>query len=195
MALSPSDRNYLIVVSVVIILIILVGSGVIYILAQRQQNQVAEKATPIEPSTPTTASTPKTIATLSPTTLPITSPTTSPTFSPTASLSPSPSATVSPSASPIATKTVEVSMQANGFSPNSITINQNDTVCFVNKDDVAHWPASAEHPTHTVYPEFDPKKAVQPDDSYCFTFGRIGNWKYHDHPKPAVAGTVIVNAR
>ena len=50
-------------------------------------------------------------------------------------------------------QTYTVEMTSTGFSPNSISIKAGDTVTFVNKDTTQHWPASAMHPTHSIYPE------------------------------------------
>jgi hypothetical protein len=85
-------------------------------------------------------------------------------------------------------------MQKNSFSPQTITINQGDTVLFENVDSQDRWPASNIHPTHEIYPEFDPKKPVPANTSWQFTFDKAGTWKYHDHLEPTLSGTVIVKA-
>ncbi|MBI2145600.1 hypothetical protein HYU18_04750 [Candidatus Woesearchaeota archaeon] len=99
-------------------------------------------------------------------------------------------------------KTVEI--LALGFSPAAVKINAGDTVTWINKDSVAHWPASAQHPTHTVYPEaggcigsrFDACRGLAEGESFSFTFNREGEWKYHDHVNCCTDsrffGTVIV---
>jgi len=79
-----------------------------------------------------------------------------------------------------------------GFEPRSVEIYAGDTVVFENVGGEAHWPASDDHPTHEEYPEFDPKKPVQPDTEWSFTFDRPGKWKYHDHMNPYLTGEVVV---
>ena len=84
-----------------------------------------------------------------------------------------------------------VEMTADGFSPQEITIDENSSVIFLNKDKEAHWPASNPHPVHSIYSEFDPKKPIQPGESWPFK-PRAGTWKYHDHLNPLARGVVVV---
>jgi len=99
---------------------------------------------------------------------------------------------------PTTGNTVEIT--SSGFSPNTLTINAGVTVIFVNKDSRSHWPASAVHPTHTVYPEtggcigskFDACKGLTQGETFSFTFNQKGTWKYHDHLNPGLTGTIIV---
>lgn len=97
---------------------------------------------------------------------------------------------------PVATNKVEIT--ANGFSPSAIKVKAGDTVTWTNKDSAPHWPATAAHPTHTVYPGsdiakcgtaaqseiFDACKGLAPGESFSFKFDQAGTWKYHDHLKP-----------
>ncbi len=98
--------------------------------------------------------------------------------------------------------TIEIT--ASGFSPGPLTIKVGETVTFTNKDAVQHWPASAAHPTHVVYPEpggcigskFDACKGLAEGESFEFAFNEKGSWKYHDHlnccSDPAFFGTIVV---
>lgn len=85
-----------------------------------------------------------------------------------------------------------VKMEADGFSPQTLTVQAGDTVTFENTSDDDHWPASNVHPTHELYPGFDAQNAVLPGDSYSFTFERAGRWGYHDHLNPDLQGTIVV---
>ena len=99
-------------------------------------------------------------------------------------------------ATPVATNKVEIT--ANGFSPSAIKVKAGDTVTWTNNDSAPHWPATAAHPTHTVYPGsdinkcgtaaqsgiFDACKGLAQGESYSFKFDQVGTWKYHDHVKP-----------
>ena len=94
---------------------------------------------------------------------------------------------------PAATNKVEIT--ANGFSPSAIKVRVGDTVTWTNEDSASHWPASAAHPTHKVYPGsditkcgtaeqpsiFDACKGLAQGESYSFKFEQRGDWKYHDH--------------
>lgn len=79
-----------------------------------------------------------------------------------------------------------------GFSPVSVTVKQGETVTFENKSSNSFWPASNDHPSHLIYPEFDPKKKIPAGESYTFTFDKIGTWGYHNHIKASQKGTIIV---
>lgn len=79
-----------------------------------------------------------------------------------------------------------------GFDPQSVEVGAGETVVFENLGQEAHWPASDDHPTHTVYPEFDPLKPVEPGTEWSFTFDKPGTWKYHDHQGPSLKGEVVV---
>ena len=106
---------------------------------------------------------------------------------------PAPSDTSTPS-----TKIVQITSY--GFDPETVTIKAGDTVTFVNKDSIVHWPASAVHSTHGRYPEkggcigskFDACKGLAAGASYSFTFNIKGTWIYHDHLSPLLTGTVVV---
>ncbi|MEK7561229.1 MAG: hypothetical protein AAB539_04745 [Patescibacteria group bacterium] len=68
-----------------------------------------------------------------------------------------------------------------GFYPAVLVIRPGDIVHFTTETGNSFWPASDMHPTHAVYPEFDPKKPIAPDAEWSFRFDRIGRWEYHDH--------------
>ena len=100
-----------------------------------------------------------------------------------------------------------VEMSEDGFSPKTLEINVEDTIKFVNVGNTGHWPASAMHPTHTVYPGSDIKKCgtdeeshifdacknILPGESWSFTFNEKGNWGYHDHSNVRLFGKITVN--
>lgn len=100
--------------------------------------------------------------------------------------------------------TVEIS--SSGFSPKTMTIAKGDTVTFVSMGGGSHWPASAIHPTHTVYPGssinkcntderseiFDACEGLSEGESFSFTFNEVGTWNYHDHLNPSNFGSITV---
>ena len=98
------------------------------------------------------------------------------------------------------TKTV-VEITSTGFSPLTAKVKVGEKVAFVNKDSSrTHWPASAVHPTHAVYPEsggcigskFDACEGLAFNAEWTFTFNEKGSWNYHDHLNPSLTGTVVV---
>ena len=88
------------------------------------------------------------------------------------------------------TKVIE--MTPEGFVPQEATIDVNSSVIFVNKDKEARWPASNTHPTHELYPQFDPKHGIKPEESWAFKPTKTGVWKFHDHLFPHYRGVLTV---
>jgi hypothetical protein len=54
------------------------------------------------------------------------------------------------------------------------------------------WPASDLHPTHGIYPEFDPQDGIPADEKWTFQFLKSGSFKYHDHLNPFFRGIIFV---
>jgi plastocyanin len=93
-----------------------------------------------------------------------------------------------------------------GYSPSTLRVKIGETVTFKNESSKSMWPASAFHPTHTVYsgtsldehcPDtagtaFDACKGFLPGSSWSFKFTKAGTWKYHDHLNPGATGTIVV---
>ncbi|MDP3697997.1 MAG: hypothetical protein Q8R47_00265 [Nanoarchaeota archaeon] len=98
----------------------------------------------------------------------------------------------------------QIAITADGFSPKTITVKAGDMITFFNEDSNQHWPASAMHPTHTLYPGsdikkcgsgeqiFDACKGLEQGESFSFTFNEKGSWKYHDHLGISSTGTIVV---
>ena len=87
---------------------------------------------------------------------------------------------------------VSVTITDNGFEPETIQIEKGTEVIFKNIDNQPHWPASDLHPTHGIYPEFDPTQPIEPGKEWSFVFNKIGVWRYHDHLYPRNKGTITV---
>lgn len=99
-----------------------------------------------------------------------------------------------------------ITFAGDAFSPNELTIKKGDTVDWVNSGDRAIWPASAIHPTHSVYPGsgiekcgtalqrtlFDACTEVLTGGTWSFQFSEIGEWRYHDHLRSSVFGKITV---
>lgn len=100
-----------------------------------------------------------------------------------------PTETTGTTAPPLKAPTT-IKMTAAGFEPANVTIKKGDTVVFLNNDSKPHWPASAQHPTHTALPGFDSLKAVAAGASYSYTFTKAGTWGYHDHLNASFFGKV-----
>lgn len=89
-----------------------------------------------------------------------------------------------------------------GFVPATVTINQGETVRFVNNSSSGVWVGGDNHPTHSIYPEvsesdclgtsFDTCRTLQAGEFWEFTFTHKGEWGYHNHVRARDTGTVIV---
>ena len=79
-----------------------------------------------------------------------------------------------------------------GYEPSEVTIKKGDIILWTNESSEYHWPASDLHPTHGIYPEFDPRKPIAPGDEWSFKFDQTGEWKFHDHLRANKIGTVTV---
>lgn len=85
-----------------------------------------------------------------------------------------------------------IELREEGFFPASLTIQKGDSVTFQTALGKPFWPASDLHPTHEIYPEFDPREPVQPGSSWTFRFDKAGEWKMHDHLFPYYRAKIIV---
>lgn len=85
-----------------------------------------------------------------------------------------------------------VTRTAEGFVPKTSFIHKGDTVRFVSTAGAEFWPASDAHPSHNLYPAFDPGRALESSESWSFTFDRAGVWNFHDHLLAEVRGSILV---
>lgn len=79
-----------------------------------------------------------------------------------------------------------------GYEPKEVTIKKGDIVLFTNESSEYHWPASDLHPTHGIYPEFDPLMPIASGEEWKFKFEQGGVWKYHDHIRANKVGSITV---
>ncbi len=106
----------------------------------------------------------------------------------------------------VAGSQVQITYTDQGYSPAVVNIKKGDTVVWKNESTKDMWPASALHPTHTVYPGsgiqkcntaeqpniFDACAPISPGSVWSFEFNEVGSWKFHDHLFPTRFGTVNV---
>ena len=99
-----------------------------------------------------------------------------------------------------------VTLTSTGFEPSTITIDQGETVKWVNEGSRPMWIGSDRHPTHTNYEgrtvsehceNGEPVSSSVFDqcsrgESFSFTFEKTGEWGYHNHLASAQTGTVVV---
>ncbi|MBY0111046.1 hypothetical protein K2Y00_03555 [Patescibacteria group bacterium] len=83
-------------------------------------------------------------------------------------------------------------LREDGWHPESLVVEPDTTVIFVNKTSHSFWPASNSHPQHERYPEFDAGRPMAPGESWSFTFTRPGKWVFHDHLRSSYVGSIAV---
>ncbi|MBL4644795.1 MAG: hypothetical protein JKX80_02930 [Candidatus Pacebacteria bacterium] len=81
-----------------------------------------------------------------------------------------------------------------GYTPSEISISAGDKIIFSTSPEYGklHWPASNIHPTHSIYSEFDSKVPIEAEKTWSFVFGRVGEWRFHDHLAPFHTGVITV---
>ena len=87
---------------------------------------------------------------------------------------------------------ISIVLTEEGFKPRYVRVRKGTEVVFSTSREVPFWPASSHHPWHTLYPEFDPKRSVAPNETWAFTFERIGEWGFHDHTHSYYTGMIYV---
>jgi plastocyanin len=87
-------------------------------------------------------------------------------------------------AAPASSATATVSIKRTGFSPASVTINQNDAVTWTNNDTINHQVVA--NGGQFASPILGPGK------SWTRTFRNGGTFRYHDSLHPTLKGTVVV---
>lgn len=98
-----------------------------------------------------------------------------------------------------------VYLTASGFQPSELTIEQGETVTWINNASSPMWVGSDRHPTHTQYEGTTLREHCQNGDQtgaafdqcstgdrFSFTFEKTGEWGYHNHENAGQTGTVIV---
>lgn len=86
----------------------------------------------------------------------------------------------------------EIAFDGKAYTPSTLTIKNGDIVVFKNNSSEDFWPASAQHPNHLEYPDFDPKKPVAAGQTWQFKFTKSGAWGFHDHLTPSAFGKITV---
>jgi plastocyanin len=93
---------------------------------------------------------------------------------------------------PLGEPALTITRTDEGYEPAQVTIKKGDIVLWKNESNDFHWPASDLHPTHGVYPEFDPLRPIAQGEDWKFKFEKVGVWKFHDHLRANKVGTVTV---
>jgi plastocyanin len=94
---------------------------------------------------------------------------------------------------PVSTATeATIILTAEGFSPKETRISVGTTITFTTTTGKDFWPASDLHPSHSIYPAFDPKEPIAASSSWSFTFKDSGTFSFHDHLSPYATGEIVV---
>ncbi len=103
---------------------------------------------------------------------------------------------------------VEVTYDADGFHPATLTVSVGTTVAWKNVSGLPMWVASDPHPSHTDLKGFDQLRIINRaiptfirtahahgSAIYEYTFTEVGTWKYHNHVNPQHRGMVVVTEK
>lgn len=99
-----------------------------------------------------------------------------------------------------------IHVDENGFIPYESTVTVGNVVIFENVGTEEHWPASDDHPSHTLYDNtsldehcsgqprtaFDSCGSISVGETWQFVFEKAGTFEYHDHLWPHLDGKIIV---
>ena len=85
---------------------------------------------------------------------------------------------------PRTAQSTEIKVDNFTFAPETVIVQVNSTVTWVNKDDIPHVIAS----TDGVFKS----KGLDTDDKYSYTFTKPGTYKYYCSIHPKMTGTVVV---
>ncbi len=96
-----------------------------------------------------------------------------------------------PSSSPSAMEEKKITVNKNGFAPQTIKIKAGTKVTFVNQSGDTISVNSDPHPTHTLFP-FLNIGIINDGASASITFDKAGTFTYHNHLNPSQTGTVVV---
>ena len=84
-----------------------------------------------------------------------------------------------------ATQAIEIKVDNFTFSPAVVTVAENSTITWTNKDDVPHVIASTDGAFRS--------KGLDTDDHYSFKFTRPGTYSYYCSIHPKMTGKIIVH--
>lgn len=87
---------------------------------------------------------------------------------------------------------VSIVLTDQGFEPAHVRIKAGTTVTFTSARDKQFWPASNPHPSHGLFPGFDPKRPIPPNESWSFVPDKPGVWGFHDHIRSYYTGILYV---
>lgn len=87
---------------------------------------------------------------------------------------------------------VTITLTNDGYEPSKLFISRGTRVTFKSDIKRAFWPASAVHPAHAIYPAFDPRRPLEPEEIWSFVFEKDGRWDFHDHLYATETGAIVV---
>lgn len=92
----------------------------------------------------------------------------------------------------VAISQAKVAISPKGFVPQILNVNKGTQVTWTNNDNRVHQLYSDPHPIHTSLSEFNSVRLKQ-NDTYSFTFEKMGTYTYHDELNPLkIQGKIVV---
>ncbi|MBY6293902.1 hypothetical protein GLU60_00735 [Nanohaloarchaea archaeon H01] len=107
----------------------------------------------------------------------------------------------------IAENTTTIYFTGSGFQPADLTVQQGETVTWINNASRSMWVGSDQHPVHSEYSGSSLREHCQSGDQtsaafdqcstgdrFSFTFEKTGEWGYHNHQPFVAGGTITVTS-
>ncbi len=86
-----------------------------------------------------------------------------------------------------------VTIQAEGFTPSTITVKKSQMITWKNLDKAQHQVSADPFPTNASLPELGRGEVLEPGDEFSFYYDSVGTFSYHDNLNPyTLKGVVIV---
>lgn len=89
---------------------------------------------------------------------------------------------------------VNITRNAGGFTPSSVTITVGDQIKWINASGVDIQPSSNPHPEHNNYSALNMSVIADSASSTSAVLNSVGTWGYHDHLDSAKEGVIIIQA-
>lgn len=87
----------------------------------------------------------------------------------------------------------KVTIGKEGFTPSTVLVKKGSQVTWINTDEEPHQVVSDPHPTHSNLPSLEMDEPLLTNESFTFTFEKVGTFAYHDELNPLdLKGTIIV---
>ncbi|MBI2863736.1 MAG: copper resistance protein CopC [Chloroflexi bacterium] len=90
---------------------------------------------------------------------------------------------------------ISIDMAGLAFQPAKVVVSKGTTVTWTNGEGALHFVNSDPHPSHNALPDLN-SRSLGENESYHYTFSRVGEWVYHcsaHYPQGMTASVIVVD--